>query len=67
MGPPHRLPDGTAVFHPVGELPVDRDENAVQCGLCGRWFRALGPHPRAHGWSADDYRSAFRLNARRPL
>jgi hypothetical protein len=67
MAPQHRLPDGTPVFHAVGELPLDRDENKVLCGLCGRWFRALGAHLRAHDWSADDYRSAFGLNAQRPL
>jgi hypothetical protein len=54
-------------FHPVGELPVDRDDQKVRCGLCGRWFRALGGHlGPAHGWSADD-RSAFGLTAQRPL
>jgi hypothetical protein len=65
---PYRLPDGTPVFHAVGELPVDRDEDAVCCGLCGRWLRGLATHLRlAHDWSADDYRAAFGLNAQRPL
>jgi hypothetical protein len=68
MAPPHRLADGTPVFHAVGELLVDGDEDKVRCGLCGRWFRALPPHLlAAHGWSADDYRLAFGLNAQRPL
>jgi hypothetical protein len=40
----------------------------VCCGLCGRWFRALGGHlGPAHDWTADDYRAAFGLNAQRPL
>jgi hypothetical protein len=55
-------------FHPVGELPIDRDEQKVLCGLCGRWFRALGSHlGAAHGWTAHDYRRAFGLNVQRPL
>jgi hypothetical protein len=68
MAPRYRLPDGTPVFHPLGELRVDRDDQKVCCGLCGRWFRALGGHlGPAHDWSADDYRLAFGLNAQRPL
>jgi hypothetical protein len=47
---------------------LDADEQKVGCGLCGRWFRALGGHlGPAHDWSADDYQSAFGLNAQRPL
>jgi hypothetical protein len=66
--PPHRLPDGTPVFHAVGELPVDLDEDRVCCGLCGEWFRSLGAHlRRAHDWNTADYRVAFGLNAQRPL
>lgn len=68
MLPPHRFRDGTRVFHALGELPVDRDEEKVRCGLCGRWFRALHAHLwQAHGCNADEYRLAFGLNARRPL
>lgn len=51
----------------MGELLVDGDEGLVCCGLCGRWFRALPSHLRAHDWTADDYRAAFGLNAQRPL
>jgi hypothetical protein len=68
MASRYRLPDGTPVFHPVGGLRVDRDDQKVCCGLCGRWFRALGGHlGPVHSWSADDYRLAFGLNAQRPL
>jgi hypothetical protein len=38
MGP-YRLSDGTPVFQPLGELLIDRDEDRVCCGLCGRWYR----------------------------
>jgi predicted transcriptional regulator len=65
---PYRLPDGTPVFHPIGELAVDRDGEMVCCGLFDRWFRALPPHLNAaHSWTADDYRSSFGLNQQRPL
>jgi hypothetical protein len=65
---PYRLPDGTPVFHPVGMLPVDLDEDRVCCGLCGEWFRGLATHVRlAHEWSADEYRAEFGLKAQRPL
>lgn len=68
MARSHRLADGTPIFHAIGQLPVDRDEDKVCCGVCGRWFRALPPRLlAAHGWSADDYRRAFGLNAQRPL
>ena len=68
MAQSYRLPDGTPVFHPIGELLIDVDDEKVCCGLCGRWFRALGGHLfRTHAWSADDYRVAFGLNAQRPL
>jgi hypothetical protein len=68
MGSAYCLLDGTPVFHPMGELLVDVDDDKICCGLCGRWFRALGGHvSAAHGWSADAYRDAFGLNAQRPL
>jgi predicted transcriptional regulator len=64
----HRSSDGTPVFHPIGKLLIDLDDQRMCCGLCGRWFLALGGHlSRAHDWSADDYRAAFGLNAQRPL
>ena len=65
---PYRLPDGTAVFHPLGELLIDRDEDRICCGLCGRWYRSLAPHLHAkHQWTADEYRQAFGLNVQRAL
>lgn len=65
---PYRLPDGTPAFHGLAELPQSPGGERVLCGLCGRWFRALSPHLRQkHGWTAEDYRAAFGLNATRPL
>ena len=65
---PYRLPDGTPVFHPVGEMLVDHDEDRVCCGICGRWFRGLATHVRlAHDTSADEYRAQFGLKAQRAL
>jgi hypothetical protein len=64
----YQLPDGTPAFHPLGELLVDRDDDRIRCGLCGRWYRSLGPHLRqTHEWTVTDYRAAFGLNVQRPL
>jgi hypothetical protein len=30
--------DGTPLYAPRGELPVEVDGSAVQCHLCGWWF-----------------------------
>jgi hypothetical protein len=38
-----------------------------RCHLCGRWYRALGPHLLRHGWTADEYRLAIGLSPRRAL
>ncbi len=62
MGEPqHRhlwsLPDGTGLHAPPGRTLHDGDERPC-CHLCGRWFAALGPHLRTHGYTADAYRAA---------
>ena len=63
-----RLADGTPVYHALGELPCDPVEDKVCCGLCGQWYRSLGPHLRqTHEWSAEEYRAAFGLAVQRPL
>jgi len=62
-----QLPDGTRLHAPVGGLRRDPDTGAVCCHLCGRWFQALGSHLRVHGYTADEYRSAFGLYRSRPL
>jgi hypothetical protein len=61
------LGDGTALYAPRGELPYDAVADLVQCHLCGSRYRALGPHLRRHGWTADEYRLAVGLSPRRAL
>lgn len=55
-----RLPDGTVLHAPRGELVRD-GEGRVCCHLCGRWFRGLGSHLRAHRYTAAAYRETFGL------
>jgi hypothetical protein len=64
-----RLDDGTPFFAPLGELAHDRDENRVQCHLCGAWYRALAPThlASAHGLTADEYRDLVGLRPRHSL
>jgi hypothetical protein len=61
-----RLPDGTGLHAPPGGLTRDA-VGRVCCHLCGRWFRALGQHVRAHGHTAASYRSAMGLCTTKPL
>jgi hypothetical protein len=63
-----RLEDGTPYVGRLGELAYDRDEDKVQCHLCGGWYRAIGSShlPRAHGWTLAAYRDAFRLPMQLP-
>jgi rubrerythrin len=63
-----RLNDGTAYHGRLGEIAYDRDEDKVQCHLCGDWFRTVGgTHLRVrHGWTPAEYRDAFRLPIRMP-
>jgi hypothetical protein len=61
------LEDGTTLYAPRGELPYDAVADLVQCHLCGRWYRALGPQLRRHGWTADEYPLAVGLSPRRAL
>ncbi len=58
-----RLADGTPYFGQLAELAYDRDEDRVQCHLCGGWFRFLGSSHlhRTHGWTLAQYRDAFHL------
>jgi hypothetical protein len=64
-----RAEDGTPLFAPRGELPVEDGGGRVQCHLCGRWFRQLGSSHvlHAHGLTAADYRVLAGLRPRHPL
>lgn len=61
------LPDGTGLHAPPGQLTRDPETGQVCCHLCGRWFRALGSHVRAHGYTAYSYREAMGLCRTRAL
>jgi hypothetical protein len=62
------LEDGTPYFAPFGELPYDRDEDRVQCHLCGEWFRTVGNADLrlGHGWTIGEYRDTFQLLRQTP-
>jgi hypothetical protein len=62
-------PDGTPLYAPRGLLPAEVDGSAVQCHLCGRWYRDLGSSQLrfAHGLTAADYRVLVGLRPRHPL
>jgi hypothetical protein len=64
-----RAVDGTPLYALRGELPVDVDGSAVQCHLCGGWFRHIGSAHvlHAHGMTAAEYRQLVGLNPRRAL
>ncbi|MEI5522112.1 MucR family transcriptional regulator [Streptomyces brasiliscabiei] len=54
--------------HPdFGRLIRDEDTDTVLCHLCGRAFRSLGAHVRAHGMTAAEYRREFGLMRGRAL
>ncbi|MFB7909820.1 MucR family transcriptional regulator [Kitasatospora sp. NPDC056076] len=50
-----------------GRLIRDEEADLVLCHLCGRGYRSLGSHLRAHGLTADEYRARFGLMRSRPL
>jgi hypothetical protein len=64
-----RAEDGTPLFAPRGELPVEDGGGRVQRHLCGRWFRQLGSSHvlYGHGLTAADYRVLAGLRPRHPL
>jgi hypothetical protein len=59
------LADGTPCHAPVGEIVAEGD--LVVCHLCGRWFRSVTAHLRAHGWTKDGYCAAFGLERSQSL
>ncbi|MFJ8046067.1 MucR family transcriptional regulator [Kitasatospora sp. NPDC096147] len=50
-----------------GRLERDEGADLVICHVCGRGFRALGSHVRAHGMTAAEYRDEFGLLRTRAL
>ena len=59
------LPDGTAVFAPIGEVVVTGAR--VVCHLCGRALRSVTAHLRVHGYTKDTYCAAFGLERSQSL
>ncbi len=53
------LPDGTPFYAPIGEILVA--DALVTCHLCGRSFRSVTAHLRAHGWTKERYCMTFGL------
>jgi hypothetical protein len=62
-----QLADGRGLHAPPGGLVQDPETGELCCHFCGRWFRALGSHVRAHGLAAAEYRELVGLGKRRPL
>jgi hypothetical protein len=61
--------DGTPLYALRGELSCESDRSAVQCHLCGRWYRDLASShlPRAHQVTASEHRQLVGLRPRHPL
>jgi len=52
----------------IGVILVDREDDTIQCHICGRWLKALGTHLiKAHGTTAVQYKEEFSLPKRFPL
>lgn len=57
---PKTVPQERPDLPPIGELP--KDEQGIQCHICGRWMQSLPYHiVKTHGMSTDDYRAQFGL------
>ena len=59
------LADGTPFYAPIGEILVA--DARVTCHLCGRSFRSVTAHLRAHGWSKERYCLTFGLERTQSL
>ena len=53
------LADGTPIYAPLGEVSVSGPR--VMCHLCGRLYRSVAAHLRAHGWTKVQYADAVGL------
>jgi hypothetical protein len=64
-----KLEDGTPIFAPLGELVYDPELDAVQCHLCGLWFRRINTQHlrRRHSWTTEEYKRTMGLERHRPL
>ena len=59
--------DGTGLHAPPGRLVRDPATGELCCHVCGEFFRSLGAHVRAHGYTADEYRRVMGLARTRAL
>jgi lambda repressor-like predicted transcriptional regulator len=59
------LADGTPFYAAIGEVLVG--DARVTCHLCGRSFRSVTAHLRAHGWSKQRYCMTFGLERTQSL
>ena len=59
------LADGTPFYAPIGEIVIV--DARVTCHLCGRSFRSVTAHLRAHGWSKERYCLTFGLERTQSL
>ena len=57
------------IFGNVGTITVSEDQEEIQCGLCGGWFKVLnGAHLQTHGLEdGDAYKSLLGLNRNQAL
>ena len=51
----------------MGVVLRDKSEDTLQCHICGRWFKGLAHHVRAHKIRLKDYRRLFGLPMGFPL
>lgn len=67
--PNHTLPEIGSITPYSGTLGVVReDASAIECHVCGEWFRRLTQHIwHRHDLTSEEYRSAFGLARGQPL
>jgi lambda repressor-like predicted transcriptional regulator len=59
------LADGTPYYAPIGQVLAD--DAKVVCHLCGRAFRSVAAHIAFHGWTKEQYCTAFGLERSQSL
>lgn len=45
-----------------GEVIYNPLMNAYRCHVCGKWYRSLGYHVKAHGLKLSEYKKKFGLD-----